>query len=74
MNRQTQREKLIKEEQSLVALIARYQEEIDDYSIDLEHARRLLKEHDDGINNNPWEEYKVLIHADPEDDWLTPDK
>jgi len=74
MSQPTQREKLVKEEQSLIALIASYQEEIDSYSIDLEHARRLLKEHDEGINDNPWEEYKVLIHADPEDEWPTPDK
>jgi hypothetical protein len=67
MNESTQRAKLIKEEQSLIALIASYQDEIDDYSIDLAHAQRLLKEHDEGLNDNPWQDYKVLIHADPED-------
>ena len=65
--RLTQRENLVKEEQSLIALIASYQYEIDSYSIDLAHAQRLLKEHDEGLNDNAWEEYKVLIHADPED-------
>jgi hypothetical protein len=67
MSKLTQREHLIKEEQSLIALIASYQDTIDNYSIDLAHAQRLLKEHDEGLNDNPWEEYKVLIHADPED-------
>jgi len=37
------------------------------YIVDPEHAQRLLKDHDKGINENPWEDYKTLIHAEQED-------
>ena len=43
MNKQTQREKLIKEEQSLTELIASYQEEIDDYNIDLDMLKAIKR-------------------------------
>lgn len=59
MSQLTQLQNLLREEQSLITLIASYQDEIDSYNIDLAHAQRLLKEHEEVLNDNPGESTRL---------------
>ncbi|AYL94233.1 hypothetical protein [Mucilaginibacter celer] len=67
MDKQTQRENLLREEGKLLKVIEEYQQEIDGFTSDLNHVRRLLTELDGGVNDNAWKEYTKIIQAESDD-------
>lgn len=67
MNKQTQRERLLREEEKLLEVIKEYQAEVDSFTTELNHVRRLLAELNNGVNDNAWSEYTKIIQAESED-------
>ncbi|UOE47942.1 hypothetical protein MTO98_26380 [Mucilaginibacter sp. SMC90] len=67
MNKQTQRDRLLREEGKLLEVIEEYQAEVDSFTSDLNHVQRLLAELDSGVNDNAWSEYTKIIQAEGED-------
>jgi len=60
----TQREKLRAEEKGLLSILEEHLYEIELINADLANVRKLLLDFDNGLDDNPWETYKVSANID----------
>ncbi|WP_429396848.1 hypothetical protein [Mucilaginibacter lappiensis] len=64
MSELTQREILIKEEQAIQEIIEEHLHELDILNANLQDVYKLIADFDAGLNQNPWDTYKILYNID----------
>lgn len=67
MSELTQREKLITEQYALQQILEEHQYEIDLLNTNINDVQQLLNDFNTGLDQNPWETYKVRYNLDQDD-------